>query len=105
VKWTLLIAKHSLPHTQCSCAKLRSRRTVAPALRTRLHRSRPVQHAHCLHAVPFTFAALRLADETPFPATGRRVSVSPDWRAHQAYGAGLPRREPGLAGVVDGRAS
>jgi hypothetical protein len=55
---------------------------------------------HCLHAAPFTFAALGLPDETPFPVIGSRrqfvctqcggcrVSVSPDWRARQAYGAG-----------------
>ena len=44
---------------------------------------------HCLHAAPFTFAALGLPDELPFPTIGRRrrfvcthcggrrVSVSP----------------------------
>ena len=52
----------------------------------------------CLHAAPFTFATLGLPDELPFPTIdghrrfvcthcgGRRVSVSPDWRAHRAYG-------------------
>jgi hypothetical protein len=55
---------------------------------------------HCLHAAPLTFAGLGLPDEIPFPMIGRcrqfvctqcggrRVSVSPDWRAHRAYGMG-----------------
>ncbi|MGB8278411.1 MAG: hypothetical protein WCF20_10845 [Methylovirgula sp.] len=55
---------------------------------------------HCLHAAPFTFVALGLADDLPFPSIARRrqflctqcggraVNVSPDWRAHRAYGAG-----------------
>ncbi len=27
---------------------------------------------HCLHAAPFAFAAVGLADETPFPTIGQR---------------------------------
>jgi hypothetical protein len=57
-------------------------------------------HATCMHATAFTFDALGLADGVQFPSIvrrrrfvcmrcgSRRVSVSPDWRAHMAQEMG-----------------
>jgi len=56
-------------------------------------------NATCLHSAPFTFAALGLSDDVPFPSFARRgfvcsrcggraVNVSPDWRTHNAQGIG-----------------
>jgi hypothetical protein len=57
-------------------------------------------NAACQHSAPFTFAALYLDDDEPFPSIARRrrfvctqcgarsVSVMPDWRKLNAPGMG-----------------
>lgn len=61
-------------------------------------------NAACQHSVPFTFAALDLADDVQFPSIvqrrrfvctqcgARHVNVMPDWRTHNASGMGRVSR-------------
>jgi hypothetical protein len=63
----------------------------------------------CQHSVPFTFAALDLADDVEFPSIvqrlrsvctqcgARTVSVMPDWRTHKASAMGRRAYVPHFA--------